>query len=97
MHPALLLVEVLREIFAYLKPSDSTSEKLLYRRSLAALATTCKPFYEPAMDLLWENMDDYGIIVMLGCVPRLHPLVYAKGRQMVRAYSHSLFLFLPSI
>ncbi|OAX37560.1 hypothetical protein K503DRAFT_866783 [Rhizopogon vinicolor AM-OR11-026] len=79
MHPTLLLVEVLLETFAYLKPSGSASEKSLSRRSLSALARTCKPFYEPAMDLLWEDMDDYGIIPLLGCVTRLYPLVYAYG------------------
>ncbi|OAX37562.1 hypothetical protein K503DRAFT_226742 [Rhizopogon vinicolor AM-OR11-026] len=81
MHPTLFIVEVLLEIFAYLKPSGSASEKLLSRRSLAALATTCKPFHEPAMDLLWENLDDYGIKPLLGCVPRLYPLVYANGKR----------------
>jgi hypothetical protein len=93
MHTTLFVVEVLLETFAYLKPSGSASEKLLSRRSLAALAATCKHFHEPAMDLLWEDMDDYGITPLLACVPRLYPLVYVNGQQ-VRAYSHSLFFFL---
>ncbi|KAG2045621.1 hypothetical protein BDR06DRAFT_1051461, partial [Suillus hirtellus] len=35
-------------------------------QSLAALARTCKPFYEPAMDLLWAELD--GMEPLLSCV-----------------------------
>ncbi|OAX35894.1 hypothetical protein K503DRAFT_858337 [Rhizopogon vinicolor AM-OR11-026] len=34
----------------------------------------CKAFHDPAMDLLWADMED--IKPLLGCVTRLHPLIY---------------------
>ncbi|KAG2096296.1 uncharacterized protein F5147DRAFT_839979 [Suillus discolor] len=51
MHQALLVPEVILEIFAYVNtiPSTQTSTQKLF----AGLARTCKIFYEPAMDLLW--------------------------------------------
>jgi len=55
------------------------------RGYLAALARTCKTFHEPAMDLLWAAMDDYGIEPLLGCVARLHPLIYRRDKILVSA------------
>ncbi|KAG1760983.1 hypothetical protein EDD22DRAFT_45755 [Suillus occidentalis] len=43
------------------------------RKSVAALAITCKLFHEPAMDLLWAELD--GIEPLLGCIARLHPIM----------------------
>ncbi|KAG1830691.1 hypothetical protein DFJ58DRAFT_873775 [Suillus subalutaceus] len=84
MHQALLIPEVLLEIFVHvtetiLKPFGPAGNIviLLYRESLAALATTCKAFHDPAMDLLWGEID---IESLLGCVTRLHPLMYCSGR-----------------
>ncbi|KAG1884721.1 hypothetical protein F4604DRAFT_185587 [Suillus subluteus] len=84
MHQALLIPEVLLEIFVHvtetiLKPFGPCGYIviLLYRESLAALATTCKAFYDPAMDLLWGEIE---IESLLGCVMRLHPLIYCSGR-----------------
>lgn len=76
MHRALTLVsEVLQEIFANLNQIPSyTDGRSLSHRYLAALARTCKTFYEPAMDLLWSDMD--GLEPLLGCVTRLHPMIY---------------------
>ncbi|KAG1799305.1 uncharacterized protein HD556DRAFT_1305539 [Suillus plorans] len=81
MHQALLIPEVLLEIFSHVteEPSDSsTGVTSLPRKSLAALATICKAFYEPAMDLLWSEIDISES--MLGCITRLHPLKYRSGR-----------------
>jgi hypothetical protein len=84
MHQALLVPEVLLEIFAHvteviLKPFGPARfiVVVLYRESLAALATTCRAFHEPAMDLLWDEIE---IESLLGCVTRLHPLIYCSGR-----------------
>lgn len=79
MHRALLISEVLSEIFAHVNENRSlqTGKKLL---SLEALARTCKAFHEPAMDLLWADL--YGIIPLLGCVPRLHQLIYHTGSKV---------------
>ncbi|KAG2120531.1 uncharacterized protein F5147DRAFT_831815 [Suillus discolor] len=52
MHQALLVPEILLEIFAYVNTKPSTSTQKL----LAALARTCKIFHEPAMDLLWTEI-----------------------------------------
>ncbi|KAG1839282.1 hypothetical protein C8R48DRAFT_782131 [Suillus tomentosus] len=79
MHRALLISEVLSEIFSHVNENRSlqTGKKLL---SLEALARTCKAFHEPAMDLLWADL--YGIIPLLGCVPRLHQLIYHTGSKL---------------
>ncbi|KAG2053276.1 hypothetical protein BDR06DRAFT_956851 [Suillus hirtellus] len=76
MHQALLVPEVLLEIFAYVPPTQTTST----RKVLAALARTCKIFHEPAMNLLWTEI--HGLEPLLGCVARLHPLVYHSGTVM---------------
>lgn len=78
MHHALLISEILLDIFAHVNTNlDSLSygEISLTRKSLATLAATCKTFYEPAMDLLWADM--HGIVPLLGCVTRLHPMIHA--------------------
>ncbi|KAG2066513.1 hypothetical protein BDR04DRAFT_65656 [Suillus decipiens] len=89
MHQALLIPELLPEIFKFLHVS--LSEKTTFgphsiwyavpisRKSLAALARTCKAFHEPAMDLLWSEIEV--LESLLGCVPRLHPLIYCDGRM----------------
>ncbi|KAG1783377.1 hypothetical protein EV702DRAFT_1061782 [Suillus placidus] len=83
MHQALLVPEVLLDIFAHVKqigePSYAYVEKPLSRRSLAALATTCKTFYEPAMDFLWADMNT--LLPLLGCVTRLHPMIYSSAQK----------------
>ncbi|KAG1828004.1 hypothetical protein EV424DRAFT_576517 [Suillus variegatus] len=73
MHQALLVPEVLLEIFAYVNTIPST-ETTSPQKLLAALARTCKIFYEPAMDLLWTEIHE--LEPLLGCVTRLHPLIY---------------------
>ncbi|KAG1725943.1 hypothetical protein EDB19DRAFT_252495 [Suillus lakei] len=80
MHRALLISEVLLEIFTHVnrilrpEPLPTIGQKSLARKSLAALATTCKAFHEPAMDLLWAEVDH--LEHLMGCVTRLHPLIY---------------------
>ncbi|KAG2150564.1 hypothetical protein DEU56DRAFT_35365 [Suillus clintonianus] len=81
MHQALLVSEVLSEIFAHVVENlgpRSASKKA----SLRALAITCKAFHEPAMDLLWANLNGPGLTPLLGCVPRLHQLIYSDGSKV---------------
>ncbi|OAX35898.1 hypothetical protein K503DRAFT_339368 [Rhizopogon vinicolor AM-OR11-026] len=73
MHRALFVLEVLREIFLHI-PLHCWRSRSDSRKSLAALARTCRTFYDPAMDLLWADMDK--LEPLLGCVTRLHPLIY---------------------
>lgn len=83
MHQALLVSEVLLDIFAQVNQIPSTGKKPLSWTSLASLAVTCKTFYEPAMDLLWAKVDR--LQPLLGCVSRLHPLIYHRSRLLVSA------------
>lgn len=49
MHPALLISEIVVKIFdQYVLPTD--------RRTAAALARTCKAFYEHATDVVWREL-----------------------------------------
>ncbi|KAG2738569.1 hypothetical protein P692DRAFT_20859584 [Suillus brevipes Sb2] len=68
MATSLFGCEILLAIFKY----------SLAWKFLAALARTCKHFYEPAMDLLWAEM--HGIVQMLGCVTRLYPIIYPNSK-----------------
>ncbi|KAG2096344.1 uncharacterized protein F5147DRAFT_656650 [Suillus discolor] len=92
MHQALLVPEVLLEIFAYVNTIPSTTWQKTERfgyvntipptqitSTLAALARTCKIFHEPVMDLLWIEI--HGLEPLLGCVARLHPLIYRRGTR----------------
>ncbi|KAG2148774.1 hypothetical protein DEU56DRAFT_909088 [Suillus clintonianus] len=74
MHQVLLVSEVLLEIFAHVDQISSTNPPSSARKFMAALARTCKAFHEPAMDLLWAEV--YQLEPLLGCVARLHPLIY---------------------
>ncbi|KAF8437105.1 hypothetical protein L210DRAFT_3406262 [Boletus edulis BED1] len=60
MHHALQLQEILLNIFGHHYPGLDTSD-------LAALARTCCTFKEPALDVLWEDLND--LSPLLRCVP----------------------------
>ncbi|KAG1807549.1 hypothetical protein EV424DRAFT_232878, partial [Suillus variegatus] len=62
--------------YANIIPSTETTSA---QKLLAALARTCKIFHEPAMDLLWTEI--HGLEPLLGCVARLHPLIYHNGTR----------------
>jgi hypothetical protein len=72
MHRALFILEILVEIFKFSDFDLSWYERS--RKTLAALARTCKTFYDPAMNLLWADMD--GLRALFGCVMRFHPMLY---------------------
>ncbi|KAG2073425.1 hypothetical protein BDR04DRAFT_1152196 [Suillus decipiens] len=76
MHRVLLVSQILWEILEHLNETltFSTPSLNLARKSTVALAVTCKAFHEPAMDFLWAQMN--GLEPLLGCVTRLHPLLY---------------------
>ncbi|KAG0696277.1 hypothetical protein DFH29DRAFT_1082984 [Suillus ampliporus] len=85
MHQALLVSDVLLDIFAHVnrdRDTSSTHEMTLSQQSLTALAMTCKTFYDPAMDLLWTNI--FEIEPLLGCVLRLHPMIYCHDKKIFR-------------
>jgi hypothetical protein len=70
MHRALFILEILVEIFKF----SHFNSYQRSRKTLAALARTCKIFHDPAMDVLWADMDD--LQPLFGCVMRLHPMIY---------------------
>jgi hypothetical protein len=72
MHRALFILEILVEIFKFSDFNLSWYHRS--RKTLAALARTCKTFHDPAMDLLWADMDN--LQPLFGCVTRLHPMIY---------------------
>ncbi|KAG2741626.1 hypothetical protein P692DRAFT_20851203 [Suillus brevipes Sb2] len=69
-----------RVIFNPLAPSETADEMQLAQKSMVALATTCRTFHEPAMDFLWTDLD--GIEPLLGCVTRLHAVIYPIGTKV---------------
>ncbi|KAG2122917.1 hypothetical protein DEU56DRAFT_831018 [Suillus clintonianus] len=92
MHPVLCVSKFLLEIFSHvyssqpgpwsMEPSVRTRMSIaarVSRKSLAALARTCKAFHEPAMYYLWADLN--GITPLLGCVPRLRPIRVVGGWQ----------------
>ncbi|KAG2148797.1 hypothetical protein DEU56DRAFT_81239 [Suillus clintonianus] len=93
MHQALLIPEVLLDIFAHVNPTLDPLQWVtrdyikLGRKSLAALATTCKAFHEPAMDLLWAEV--HQLEPLLGCITRLHSIIYSKHQWWKSHEYHS--------
>jgi hypothetical protein len=54
-HICLLPVETLFDIFATIYEDSSR----LSRTTIAALARTCRTFKEPALDVLWKDIDGF--------------------------------------
>ncbi|GJE84044.1 hypothetical protein PsYK624_001190 [Phanerochaete sordida] len=59
MHPCLQISELQVHIFEYCKVDGL--------RALAALARTCRAFYEPALDILWRELDN--VSPLIKCLP----------------------------
>ncbi|KAG1733818.1 hypothetical protein EDB19DRAFT_2041102 [Suillus lakei] len=87
MHQALLVSEVLSEIFSHLD-ENLGQYPAVKEPSLEALARTCKTFHEPAMRLLWATLN--GITPLLGCVPRLHQLMYRSNSRHTEDWYRSI-------
>ena len=61
MHRCLFIYELVHEIFEY---AGATS-----LAPLASLARTCTHFREPALDILWRELDDFSPLVK--CMPTI--------------------------
>ena len=61
MHHALQIQEILQNIFDYCRRVHGATT------DLPALARTCRTFKEPALDVLWEQLDDVSPIAR--CLP----------------------------
>jgi hypothetical protein len=62
-HVCLLPPEILLNIFTTIR-EDNPGEA---SRTVASLASTCRTFKEPALDVLWENIS--GVKPLLSCLP----------------------------
>lgn len=70
MHPVLQIPEVLLNIFSRCVPSGFSAEsRKSIDRDLAALARTCRAFKEPALDILWSDLQDPS--PLLRCLPEI--------------------------
>lgn len=70
MHLCLELDDIQSEIFGYVYDPSAMHwivSPLRDRKSLAALAVTCRAFYESAMDVLWSELDSLAPLVK--CMP----------------------------
>ncbi|KAH7906112.1 hypothetical protein BJ138DRAFT_670798 [Hygrophoropsis aurantiaca] len=65
MHRALLIYDILRHIFEYFAIYLDSSDDLQTpdHKLMAHLARTCRSFHEPAIDILWADLDS------------IHPLI----------------------
>lgn len=78
MHPVLRIQEILLNIFGHLfkPPSD-----------LLALARTCRAFKEPALDVLWEELDD--LTPLVRCLPEAsHQLSRSEVKRFQAFVTH---------
>ncbi|GJE89165.1 hypothetical protein PsYK624_052600 [Phanerochaete sordida] len=89
MHPALKISEILRIML-------QISDDHIRRRTAAAVAMTCRTFYEPGSDALWGDMPS--LRPLLRCLPTdaveksgFHPVVAreAGGAQWARFVKHA--------
>lgn len=65
MHRALEIHEILLDIFFHCRPSLPSRRKA--SPDLLALAGTCRAFKEPALDVLWEELDN--LTPLVRCLP----------------------------
>lgn len=100
MHHALHIEEILLNIFGYChtfrvvlqypkRPPRSTKQQCCYANvDLATLARTCREFKEPALAMIWAELDD--LTPLVRCLPKEslnEPLAQQVGR--VRRYKFS--------
>lgn len=87
-HACLLVNEIVSEIIFHLL-SDG------YERSIVNLGITCKALYEPAMDILWEDIDTLEPLLM--CFPRgvwkIDDDDYVVGTETAHVSSGTTFHF----
>lgn len=97
MHHALEIREILSIIFSHCTPLDLLSA---YRdeddsaSDLLALARTCRVFKDPALDLLWRDLDDLSPLVR--CLPEAFHTVSGRYCNTVVRWlpvlPHALFM-----
>ncbi|OAX38826.1 hypothetical protein K503DRAFT_132633 [Rhizopogon vinicolor AM-OR11-026] len=66
VHICLLPAEILLVIFTIIREEPRTHDSLK-QKTIAALARTCRTFKEPALDVLWKNIN--GIKPLLSFLP----------------------------
>jgi hypothetical protein len=64
----------------------------LAQKSMIALATICKAFHQPAINVLWTDLD--GLELLLGCVTRLHLVIYPIRNKVGLNWSFVYLLFI---
>jgi hypothetical protein len=74
MHISLLATEILLHIFAIIHDDFGRDSRTI----LAALARTCRTFKEPALDMLWRNID--GLKPIVSCMPELAVVQTEEGK-----------------
>jgi hypothetical protein len=80
MHRCLSIVEVQRTIF----------REIYMDASLARLARTCRAFNDSALDVLWETLESFTILVQ--CLPRdLWRVANAIEKKLVRCATRVTF------
>ena len=67
MHHVLYVEDILREIFSYLLPLPPRCPSRSSRMVIVAVARTCRSFKEPALDILWEDLQD--LTPLVRCLP----------------------------
>ncbi|KAH9952038.1 hypothetical protein B0H21DRAFT_705158 [Amylocystis lapponica] len=76
MHRALDIPDIVYEIFRHLRPFPGRSRSDYQLRVLANAARTCRAFTDPALDLLWQDLDT--IIYLLNVTHVVGPLYLIK-------------------
>lgn len=90
MHRMLYVEEILREIFSNLLFRSLMLFSHSPRRDALALATTCRAFKEPALDILWEELPSLAPLVR--CLPGassmdsigVRPFRYLSGKKVIQ-------------
>ncbi|KAI9574109.1 hypothetical protein HD554DRAFT_2309665 [Boletus coccyginus] len=95
MHRALYLEEILRNIFSYIPfviplpgpPLTPVRGRFRSQSDMLSLATTCKAFKEPALDMLWASLQDLSPLIR--CLPEqswiISQHVYSLNRRLEQA------------
>ncbi|KDQ58323.1 hypothetical protein JAAARDRAFT_192910 [Jaapia argillacea MUCL 33604] len=81
VHHALRISEIVHEICGHLDPDSSPT----WRSDLASMAVCCRSFQEPALEVLWRDMED--VEPLLRLIPDLQMLYVHRGGSWARSYT----------
>jgi hypothetical protein len=82
VHSALLISEILREVFQSLRPSDCLSASL-----------TCKAWREPALDSIWHTLDNVGhLFQLLWPPPKVRPCTEMVSTKTLNYISRPIMI-----